>query len=84
MPFHRRTARSGVEGLALIRNLFTEHCEPDARIDEIRRIASGDDDVYEFGVDIATLDFKSGYARWSLIGTAGCLPAGKNCAAITP
>jgi SAM-dependent methyltransferase len=55
----------GVEGLALVRNLFTEAGSPKARIEEIRRIACGDDEVYELGVDVPNVDFKSGYAKWS-------------------
>ena len=55
----------GVEGLALIRNLFTEQGNPAARIEDIRRIVGSDDELYELGVDVPTVDFRSGYARWS-------------------
>jgi ubiquinone/menaquinone biosynthesis C-methylase UbiE len=48
-----------------MRYLFTEGGSPDARIEEIRHIVSGADDLYELGIDVPTVDARSGYARWA-------------------
>ena len=55
----------GVEGIALMRHLFADDAAVAARIEEIRRIVCGGEEVYELGVDVPTVDALSGYARWS-------------------
>jgi SAM-dependent methyltransferase len=55
----------GVEGIALIRHLFEDDAVAAQRIQEIRHIVSGDDGVYELGVDVPIVDSQSGYRRWS-------------------
>ena len=56
----------GVAGLGLIRHVFTgDDDAAAARVGEIRGILCGDDEVYELGVDVPTLDARSGYARWA-------------------
>jgi SAM-dependent methyltransferase len=55
----------GVEGIAIMRKVFADDEGIDARMEEIRRIACGDDEVYQLGVDVPTVDFRSGYARWA-------------------
>ena len=55
----------GVEGIALMRHLFEDDATAATRIEEIARIVSGDDDVYQLGVDVPVIDTRPGYARWS-------------------
>jgi len=55
----------GVGGVALMRHLFEDDAAAAARIEEIRGIVCGGDDVYQLGVDVPTVDARSGYARWS-------------------
>ena len=56
----------GVAGLGLIRHVFTgDDAAAAARMEEIRGIVSGGDDVYDLGVDVPTEDARSGYARWA-------------------
>jgi SAM-dependent methyltransferase len=55
----------GVEGIALMRHLFEEDAVVSRRIEEIRHIVSGGDEVYELGVDVPTVDSRRGYERWS-------------------
>jgi SAM-dependent methyltransferase len=55
----------GVEGIALMRHLFEDDAVTAQRIQEIRHIVSGDDGVYELGVDVPIVDSLSGYRRWS-------------------
>ena len=55
----------GVEGMALMRHLFDTDAAAEARIEEIRRIVSGDDGVYQLGVDVPVVDTLGGYPRWS-------------------
>src|SRR5207302_7255843 len=55
----------GVEGLALLRHLFEEDADAEARIAEIRNIVCGGEDVYELGVDVPIVDARGGYARWA-------------------
>lgn len=55
----------GVEGIALMRHLFEDDALASRRIEEIRQIISGGDEVYGLGVDVPTVDFRSGYERWS-------------------
>jgi SAM-dependent methyltransferase len=55
----------GVAGLGLIRHVFSgDDDAAAARIEEIRGIVCGEDEVYDLGVDVPTLDAKAGYARW--------------------
>ena len=55
----------GVEGIALMCHLFEDDGPAAKRIEEIRRIVCGRDDVYQLGADVPILDFRSGYDRWS-------------------
>ena len=57
----------GVEGIALLRHLFTGSDEAaHRRTDEIRRIASEtEDERFGLGIDVPALDVTAGYARWS-------------------
>jgi SAM-dependent methyltransferase len=55
----------GVEGIALMRHLFEDDATVAARTEEIARIISGEDEVYQLGVDVPFVDAQSGYARWS-------------------
>ena len=55
----------GVEGIALMRHLFEDDGPAAKRVEEIRRIVCGRDDVYQLGADVPILDFRSGYDRWS-------------------
>jgi ubiquinone/menaquinone biosynthesis C-methylase UbiE len=55
----------GVEGIALMRHLFEDDALASRRIEEIRHIVSGGDEVYQLGVDVPIVDFRSGYERWS-------------------
>ena len=55
----------GVEGIALVRHLFDTDAAAEARIEEIRRIVSRDEGVYQLGVDVPIVDALGGYARWS-------------------
>ena len=55
----------GVEGIALMRHLFEDDAMAAARIGEIARIVSGEDDVYQLGVDVPLVEVQPGYARWS-------------------
>jgi ubiquinone/menaquinone biosynthesis C-methylase UbiE len=55
----------GVEGLALMRELFTGSDEAAGRrIDEVRRILS-DGETFDRASDVPELDVTGGYARWS-------------------
>ncbi len=55
----------GVEGVALMRHLFEDDRLAAQRIEEIRRIVCGQEDVYQLGVDVPIVDARRGYARWS-------------------
>jgi ubiquinone/menaquinone biosynthesis C-methylase UbiE len=57
----------GVEGLALLRGLFTGTDEAAGRrIDEVRRmVGEAEADTFALGADVAELDVADGYARWS-------------------
>jgi ubiquinone/menaquinone biosynthesis C-methylase UbiE len=55
----------GVEGIALMRHLFEDDRFAAERIEEIRGIVCGEDEVYQLGVDVPIVDAQSGYARWS-------------------
>ena len=57
----------GVEGLALLRELFTGADAPaESRIDEVRRITGEDEaDTFALGIDVPELDVTEGYGRWS-------------------
>ena len=57
----------GVEGLALLRGLFTGTDEAaQRRVDEVRRIAGeAEADTFALGADVPELDVADGYARWS-------------------
>jgi len=55
----------GVEVIALMRHLFEDDGLAAERVEEIRRIVCGRDDVYQLGIDVPILDFRSGYDRWS-------------------
>jgi SAM-dependent methyltransferase len=55
----------GVEGIALMRHLFDDDVRTAARVEEIRHIACGGDDVYQLGVDVPLVEAQPGYARWS-------------------
>jgi len=55
----------GVEGIAMMRHLFEDDAITAIRMEEIRRIVCGEDDVYELGVDVPIVDAQRGYARWS-------------------
>jgi ubiquinone/menaquinone biosynthesis C-methylase UbiE len=58
---------AGVEGLALIRELFTgTDASAESRIEEIRRIV-GDAEaaVFGLGADVPELEVVEGYARWA-------------------
>ena len=55
----------GVEGIALMRHLFEDDVTTAARIEEITRIACGEKDVYQLGVDVPLVEAQPGYARWS-------------------
>jgi SAM-dependent methyltransferase len=55
----------GVEGIALMRHLFDDDALAVTRLAEIRRIACGDEDVYQLGAEVPIVDVVSGYARWS-------------------
>lgn len=56
----------GVAGLGLIRHVFTgDDAAAAARMEEIRGIVCGGDEVYDLGVDVPTEDARSGYARWA-------------------
>jgi len=48
-----------------MRHLFEDDGLAAQRVEEIRRIVCGGDDVYQLGVDVPVLDFRSGYDRWS-------------------
>jgi ubiquinone/menaquinone biosynthesis C-methylase UbiE len=48
-----------------VRHLFEDDVTTAARIEEIARIVSGEDDVYQLGVDVPLEDAQPGYARWS-------------------
>jgi ubiquinone/menaquinone biosynthesis C-methylase UbiE len=55
----------GVEGVALMRHVFEDDASAEDRINEIRNIVCGGDGVYDLGVDVADVDARAGYARWS-------------------
>jgi ubiquinone/menaquinone biosynthesis C-methylase UbiE len=57
----------GVEGLALMRGLFTGSDEAaQARIDEVKRIVADDEaELFGLGTDTPELAVAEGYARWS-------------------
>jgi SAM-dependent methyltransferase len=55
----------GVEGIALMRHLFEDDAVASKRIEEIRHIVSGGDQVYQLGLDVPIVDPRSGYERWS-------------------
>jgi ubiquinone/menaquinone biosynthesis C-methylase UbiE len=57
----------GVEGLALLRGLFTGSDEAaQRRIDEVRRIVGeAEAETFALGADVPELDVAEGYARWS-------------------
>jgi ubiquinone/menaquinone biosynthesis C-methylase UbiE len=57
----------GVEGLALMRGLFTATNESaQRRIDEVRRIVGdAEADTFGLGADVPELDVTDGYARWA-------------------
>src|SRR5205823_724102 len=55
----------GVEGVALMRHVFEDDTSAEARINEIRDIVCGGDEVYDLGVDVSEADARAGYARWS-------------------
>jgi SAM-dependent methyltransferase len=55
----------GVEGIALIRHLFEDDRFAAERIEEIRRIVCGEDEVYQLGIDVPIVDPRRGYARWA-------------------
>jgi SAM-dependent methyltransferase len=54
-----------VEGIALMRHLFEDDAVAAARVAEIGQIVSGEDDIYQLGVDVPTVEAQPGYARWS-------------------
>ena len=58
----------GFEGIALLRGLVdATDDEMDARIEEIRTIAVAmDEEPWSLAVHVPELDFRSGYAKWSL------------------
>jgi ubiquinone/menaquinone biosynthesis C-methylase UbiE len=56
----------GVEGLALLRQLFEGDDEgANTRIDEVRRIVCDGEEMYDLGIDVPVVDARSGYARWA-------------------
>ena len=55
----------GIEGIALMRHLFEDDALAETRLEEIRRIACGQEGIYRLGVDVPIVDVASGYARWS-------------------
>lgn len=55
----------GVEGIALMRHIFEDDAVASKRIEEIRHIVSGGDQVYQLGLDVPIVDPRSGYERWS-------------------
>jgi ubiquinone/menaquinone biosynthesis C-methylase UbiE len=57
----------GVEGIALLRGLFTGTDDAaQRRVDEVRRIVGdAEADTFALGADVAELDVAHGYARWS-------------------
>jgi ubiquinone/menaquinone biosynthesis C-methylase UbiE len=57
----------GVEGLALLRGLFTGTDDAaQRRIDEVRRIVGeAEADTFALGADVPELDVAGGYARWA-------------------
>ena len=57
----------GVEGLALLRGLFTGSDESaHQRITEVRRVVGdGEAGTFAVGADVPELDVTEGYARWS-------------------
>jgi SAM-dependent methyltransferase len=59
----------GVEGVALLRHLFTGTDDvAQRRIDEIRRIVGHEEaDTFALGADVPALEVAEGYARWSTI-----------------
>ena len=69
MPRHVRLREFlvGVEGLALLRGLFTGSDEAaQQRIDEVRRLVGDEEaELYAVGVDTPELEVTEGYARWS-------------------
>jgi hypothetical protein len=61
----------GLEGVALMRGLFTGNdADAQRRIDETRRLV-GDEEAALFGtgVDVPELDVADGYSRWSTTTT---------------
>jgi SAM-dependent methyltransferase len=48
-----------------MRHLFEDDTFAAARIEEIRHLVSGQDEVYQLGVDVPIVDAQRGYARWS-------------------
>jgi ubiquinone/menaquinone biosynthesis C-methylase UbiE len=57
----------GVEGIALMRGLFTGKNEVlERRIEEVRRIVSpAESDTFGLGADVPEMETAEGYARWS-------------------
>ena len=56
----------GVEGLALLRQLFGGDDESAAaRVEEVRRIVAAEDGPYSAGSEVPELDVRAGYAAWS-------------------
>lgn len=53
-------------GLGLMRHMFDgDDDAAAARVEEIRGIVCGDDEVYDLGADVPVVDAGSGYARWA-------------------
>jgi SAM-dependent methyltransferase len=48
-----------------MRHFFEDDPSTAERIEEIRRIACGHDEVYQRGIDVPIVDPRGGYARWS-------------------
>jgi hypothetical protein len=67
----------GVEGLALLRELFTGNDESaQRRIDEVRRLVGDEQaELYELGADTPELEVTEGYTRWSTTYDADYLDA---------
>jgi SAM-dependent methyltransferase len=48
-----------------MRHLFEDDAVAAQRMEEILQIVSGDDQIYQLGVDVPIVDSRSGYERWS-------------------
>lgn len=55
----------GVEGIALMRHIFEDDALAATRIEEVRAIVSGEEGVYQLGLDVPIVDSRAGYERWS-------------------